>query len=103
MPTSLASISVSSLTVRFKEPFLSAGLNQKLLTTPHGVHRGFRLSPSITALSIDVLADASGDSLATAHNSTGNAIGIRVIGTTELDLSAKAGKTVVLAIYAQYS
>lgn len=103
MPTSLLSIASSSLSVRFKEPFLSDGLNQKFAPHAPGIYAGFRLKPSATNMSVDVTPDTLGASQAFYRNSLGRSIGIRTVGTVTLNLTAKASKTVVVCIYAQYS
>lgn len=104
MPTSLLSIASSSLSVRYKEPFLSDGINAKFAPQASGVYQGFRLGTSVSNLSVSVNVDpVSSVNLAQYRNAAGRTVAIRTTGNATLDLTAFASKTVVICVYAQYA
>ena len=106
MPSTLLTLAESETTVRYREAFLTDGLNKKLaVNTPPGTYRGFRLATSGTALSVTVTADATyNDHVAVYQTSGGASLTLRKTGGNfTVNLTAYANKTVVLAAFASYS
>lgn len=104
MPTLLNQFVDAEIKVRYKEPYLTAGLDERLARVqPRGVHRGFRLAPA-AALKVTVQAeDASGQSVAVYETSDGYSLRVARTGDYDLNLTTLATKTVVLAIFADYT
>jgi hypothetical protein len=106
MPTFLNSFTDSEIKVRFKEPYLTAGIDQKVARVqPRGVYRGFLLTPSGLNLTVTVQAEvASGQHVSVYETADGYSLRIARAADFDLDLSTPAllGKTVVLAVYADY-
>jgi hypothetical protein len=104
MPTFLDQFTDAEIKVRFKEPFLTAGLDQKLARVqPRGVYRGFELVTG-PALKVTVQVEAaSGQSVAVYETADGYSLRINRTGNYDLDLAALTTKTVVLAIFADYT
>ena len=106
MPTFLASIADSEIKVRHKEPFLTAGYNEKhAVVSAPGIYRGFKLSPGGANYEITVDPDPNtNDHVGVYQSLTGYSMRVRRVGGSfTLDLTAMANKTVVLAIYAEYA
>lgn len=107
----IASYSGSAVTMKWKEPFLTEGLNAHLASTvPEGIFKGFYLSTSVTALRVTIVADATTlDHVAQVRWSAGAsspeyAMKVRLVnGNFELDLTAFVNETVVVALYANYT
>lgn len=105
MPTILSTLADTEIRMRYREPFLTEGLDLKLaVNTPPGIYRGFRLTTSGSALTVGVLGDSVfADHAAVYQAGTGHSLTIRRVGSTfNFDLSGYASKTVVLAIYCTY-
>lgn len=105
MPTFLEQLTNTEIKVRFKEPFLTAGLNEKMTgIIPQGIYRGFKLTTNASAMTVTVEADANeGDHLAVYTPADGYSLTLRrTTGDFSIDLTALASKTVVLALYADY-
>ena len=105
MPTTLSAFATGEATMRYKEPYVTEGLNKKLaVNTPPGTYRGFRLGTNGTALNVTVVADPTFlDHVAVYQTASGAALSIRKTGGNySIDLTAFASKTVVIAIYATY-
>jgi hypothetical protein len=110
MATLLSVFSASELTMRFKQPFLTEGLNEKMaVNTPPGCYRGLRLGTSGSNNTVTVVADVDhSDHVAVYQTSAGRSISIRKTGgDISINLSALVDgaleKTWVLAIFAQYT
>jgi hypothetical protein len=106
MPTFLGAIADSEIKVRHKEPFLTAGLNEKqAVVSAPGIYRGFKLAPGVANYEITVDPDpATTDHVGVYESATGYSMRVRRTGGAfTLDLTALANKTVVLAIYAEYA
>jgi len=106
MPTTLTSFADAEIRMRYREPFLTEGLDYKLaVNTPPGVYRGFRLVPNGSALTVGVASDINfSDHSAVYQDALGHSLTIRRTGGDFfLDLSAFINKTVVLAVYATYA
>jgi len=106
MTTDLTTFAETEFRMRYKEPFLTAGLNKKLaVAVPTGIYRGFRLE--VDAAAGDRTVDIQGDSDHVAIYLTeadGYALTIRrTSGDFLIDLSAYESETVVLALYATYA
>jgi hypothetical protein len=89
MSTLLATLAEEKATMRWREPYLSDGLNRKFHgPVPHGVVRGGNLVTSLSALTVEVAPDAeTGDSVYTYHTSDGRQLTVREIGTISLSLN----------------
>lgn len=106
MPTFLAQFTDAEIKVRFKEPFLTAGIDQAFTgIIPQGIHRGFRLAPSIANLTVTVEADAvDNDHVAAYATADGYTLRLRRTGGDfTIDLAPFVSKTVVIAIFAEYT
>jgi hypothetical protein len=104
MPTLLNQFVDSEIKVRFKEPFLTAGLDQKQARVqPRGTYRGFRLATG-PAMNVTLVAEtASNQHVAVYETADGYSLRIARTGNYNLNLTALASKTVVLAIFADYT
>jgi len=106
MPTFLEQFADSEIKVRYKEPLLTAALDQMLTgITPQGIHRGFRLATHVSNLTVTVQADpADNDHIAAYTTADGYTLRLRRTGGDfQLDLSAFTSKEVVIAIFAEYA
>lgn len=106
MPTFLEQFADAEIKVRYKEPLLTAGLDQMLTgITPQGIHRGFRLAPNIGNLKVTVEADpADNDHIVAYTTADGYTLRLRRTGGDfDLNLAAFTNKEVVVAIFAEYS
>jgi len=106
MPTFLEQFADAEIKVRYKEPLLTAGLDQMLTgITPQGVHRGFRLEYHGTNYKVKVAADpADNDHIAAYTTADGYTLRLRRTGGDfDLDLTAFDSKEVVIAIFAEYA
>lgn len=105
MPTTLSAFATGEATMRYKEPYVTEGLNKKLaVTVPAGIYRGFRLTTNGAAMTIDVAADTTEtDHVASYRTQGGFALTIRKTGGTfPIDLTVFANKTIVICIYCTY-
>lgn len=104
MPSSLLSLATSELKARHKEPFLTDAMNRRGtgVVSP-GIYTGFDLATSASALSVTLTPDAANLNIAVFETSTAYQVAIRRQGSSTLDLSAYASKTVVIALYAEYA
>lgn len=108
MPTTLTpSIAAANMKMRWKEPYVTEGLNKKLAgITPAGIYRGLSLGINGAALSISIIPDSVvGDHLAVYETSDGYSLTYRDIssGTMTVNLSALINQTVVITILADYT
>lgn len=91
---------------RWKEPYVTSGLNQKALAgDARGVVLGFRVVPNV-GYTVRVAADpVLGLSIANVVDTSSDKVSITIVqsGDLILDLAAYAGTTVFLAIDAQYA
>ena len=106
MPTTLSALDplTGEVKVRWKETFLTEGLNSKFAgIVPRGIHRGFRLATSATNLTVTVTADTlGGDHVAQYLTTAGQALTLRRVGGN-FSLLLAASSTLVIALYATYS
>jgi len=104
MPPTLALLfAPNDAKIRWREPYVSEGLNRKFAgVIPRGIYRGFGLVPNGAALTIDIVADASGANLAVYETGTAYQLSLRKNATFSISLAAFANTTVYLALYATY-
>jgi hypothetical protein len=107
MSTDALTFSSSEITLHWLEQYVSDGLNRKLgATSARGVYRGFDLVPSVTDLHVTVKADPTFLDHAAQVMLNGGEHGVAVKksgGDFDIDLTAFANKTVVLALYVNYT
>ena len=106
MSTTIISFGASEFQMRFKQPFLTQGINRKkAVDTPAGIYRGFRLETNASPLTVTVAADPTTQDHALVFvTSSGEAVSLkRQGGDFTLDLTPFASKTVVLAVVADYT
>lgn len=105
MPTTHVTFNPAEVRMRYKEPYLTEGLNAKMaVVQPTGIYRGFRLAGTGTNGELQIVADGdANDHVAVYRTSTGLALTLRRTSSFLVDLSALAGTTVVVAIYATYA
>jgi len=108
MTTDLAPFASDVFTMRYRQPFVTAGLNEKhAVVIPPGIYQGFGLDedPSSGERTVLLTADAdAGDMVAVYQTETGYSLTIRYTGGDFLlDLSSYSNETVVLTIYATYA
>lgn len=104
MPNTIATPSNNDTKVRFQEPYVSAGLNQKLVgPIPEGVIRGGSLVTSGAGLNVQIEPDPNtGDSVYTYTTPTGFQLTHRESGIRVLDLTAVASSTVYICLFIEY-
>lgn len=106
--TVLQSIAISqdSIKMRWKEPYITSGLNQKALaTSPKGVLAGFTVVPSagyVVSLPIDPSLNLS---IANVLESAGAKFSVTIVQGSNLlvDLTAQANTTVYIALDVQFT
>lgn len=109
MPTQITTFAEAELTMRFRSPFVTATLNEKMaVNTPPGVYRGFRLGTNGANDTVTIEADADYlDHAAVFQTDTGYSVTVRkTTGDFPLDLSSvvdAAEKTWVIALYGTYA
>lgn len=102
------SLPADDLQVRFKEPYVSKGLNRKSEgVIPAGVFRGF--TPSVVALQLTLAADVgTGDSVVVAESINASLTGnfynttVRHVGDVVLDLTGVPNGTYFVVLEARY-
>lgn len=101
----IINLPVDAVKVRWQEPYVTQGLNQKALIHPRGVVAGFKVAPNFGYI-VDVLPDPQlALSLANVLDSTSGKYLVTVIqsNTLQIDLTAQAGSTVYIVVDAQYA
>ena len=105
MPANVLAISESNIKVRYREPYISAALNQKFQqVVPVGVYDGF-IPSVVTANQIQFSVGPTGTSTAvvTSLLDSDYQVTVRLGATTSaIDLTAYAGSTVAVVIRASY-
>ena len=102
--TTVLFLSENDTKVRWGEPYVSEALNRKASVIPRGIYRGFNLSTNAIPLTVQLLPDAMGEHLAVYDSLTGYSLTIRKGGgSIPVDLTAFAGQTVFIALYAIYA
>lgn len=107
MPTFLQQFADTEVKVRFKEPLITAALDEMLSgLMPRGIHRGFKLG-SIASPNITIEADPDeGDHVAAYTTLDGYTLRVRRTGgdfTLDFTSLLGANKTWVVAIFAEYA
>jgi hypothetical protein len=106
MATDLANPSNTLAKIRWREQYVSDGLNKKLNgIAPTGIIRGGRLvaHPSINDTVTVEADDEYGDSIYTHVNANGQQLTFRQVGDINFDLSAEAGNQVYVGLDVIYS
>lgn len=92
--------------MRFREPYVSEGLNQKMaIVSPPGVYRGFRLATNATANWVSIQSSSDGDSVAAYQTDTRYSVTLTRVGNFNVDLTSLVDVvdvTVVIALYTTY-
>jgi hypothetical protein len=99
-------LSADAIKVRWKEPYVTAALNQKSLASlPKGVVTGFTVTPqSPLAVGVTIALDADGLSIANVRETTGGLFSVSLVLNTSVNVSliSQAGTTCYIALDAQY-
>jgi len=107
MAEDLATPSNALVKMRWKEPYVSEGLNKKLNgLVPPGVVRGGRLTTSVVNSSVTISADpGTGDSIYSFIDSNGHQLTFRQTGNIVLDLDVGTlpGTTAYIGLEVTYS
>lgn len=106
MPTTISNVGAASASMRWNEPYVSDGLNKKLmgLVGGTGVVRGGRLVSTGIGLNVSIEADPSEeDSVYSYINVDGRQLTVRQAGSVSLNLAPFAGLTVYIALYVEYA
>lgn len=109
MPTDLDLFAAAEIKMRYREPFLTAGLNEKqAVNRPPGTYRGFRLGIGGGDNVVTATADVTNsDHVAVYETGSGFSLALRKTGGDfNLDLSGLVDvvdKTWVLCIFADYA
>jgi len=98
--TSLVTLAEGKTTIRWREPYVSDGLNRKFHgPIPRGVVRGGSLVAGGGAMSVQIVPDSdTGDSVYTYSNADGRQVTVREIGTITLNLNVGAVPGTVIYI-----
>ena len=92
MPTAISTFADSEFRMRYREPYVTEGLNAKLeVNTPPGTYRGFRLASNV-GLNDTIYVEADPDALdhaAVYQTLDGFSLTVRKVGGTySVDLSS---------------
>lgn len=103
--TLVSTISNALVKVRYRETYVSEGLNKKLNgIIPLGVVRGGNLVPSVVSLNVTIQVDQStGDSVYSYIDNNGFQLTHRQTSDITLDLTPFAVSTVYIALYIDYT
>lgn len=99
-------LSADAVKMRWKEPYVTAGLNQKnIASQPKGVVTGFSVIPSAGFVISVQLDPTLGLSVANVLETTGGLFSVTLVQNTNIaiDLTAQAGTTCYIALDAQYA
>jgi len=108
MSTDVVTFLSTETMIRWREPYVSEGLNKKMaVAVPWGTYRGFRLGEDSGAgdRTVNIEADASAtDHVAVYQSATGYSMTVRRSGGDFLlDLSSYSSVTVIVTLWASYS
>lgn len=106
MTTNLLTFADADVTLRWREPYITAGLNKHdSVLLPAGIYRGFRLEGTVNNAEIRIAPDAStNDHVAFYRTQTDYGLRVRRTNAILLDLTAYAGQNgIVVALYATYA
>lgn len=102
--TQIYSFAADEAKMRYREPYLTEGLNVKALALAPGVYRGFGLATSITDLTLTIVADTSSDDhLCVYEDLAGHSVTVRKASDFEINLASAASTTVYIAVFADYT
>lgn len=97
----------NEIRMRWREPYVTEGLNRKFEgVVPRGIWRGWHLqADSVISMQVKLIADAAkGDHVAVYNTTSGNyQLRVEKSGDVNIPVSAYAGTTIYIAIYATYS
>lgn len=107
MASTLTTFTDSEIRMRYREPYVTEGLNQKMsINTAPGVYRGFLLEPNGSNNVVTIGADNDkGDHHAVFQTGTGFSVSITRAGDFNVDLTPMVGgspTTVALVVSADY-
>jgi hypothetical protein len=104
MSTQLATVSSDLAKMRFREPYVSEGLNKKFFgPVAPGIVRGGYLTTSLTPMYVEIQPDPTeGDSVYTVSDANGHQLTVRQTSIQSLDLTALQGTTVYLGLKITY-
>jgi hypothetical protein len=107
MSTDVVTFATSETTIRYREQYVSEGLNKKLaVAMPWGTYRGFKLVPEgATDRILTIEADPTySDHVAVYQSSTGYSLTVRRTGGDfDIDLTGYSNVTIYVTIYVSYS
>jgi hypothetical protein len=107
MSTNVATFADTEFSMRYKEPFVTGGLNRKFAPMPAGVYRGFILEVDTGGgdRTLNIADDPSaGDHVLVYQTATGYSLTIRRdSGDFLVDLGSYESETIVLTVYATYA
>lgn len=107
MPTDITSFAATEVTMKYREPYTTEGLNKKSYgVVPPGVYRGFHLEvdAGLGDRTVNVAADeVAEDHLAVVNTTTGHALTVRKSADFVIDLSSYSNTTVVITVYGTYA
>jgi hypothetical protein len=110
MPSTLNTFASNEVSLRFREPFLTAGINRSAtLTMPRGIYKGFAIGTNASALTLTinpatingVVTESVAIVYADAYGSTSNDLAFTVRRNTafNIDVSQYVSQTVVLGLF----
>lgn len=104
MPTTVA-LSNSNLKIRFREPYLSQGLNQKFFqVVTAGVYEGFDPVPSATPLTLQLNPGVDGHiAVVKSATDTLKEVSVHLTGTLNVSLVSYASLSVAVTLEVDYS
>lgn len=105
MSTQLQTIDKTYVKMRWKEDYVTAGLNKKMVgAVPGGLVRGGRMSPG-GGQTVNVEPDPEYGDIVAAYTDEANAYQttMRLVGTQNLDLSSLTGQTVYVTLFVDYT
>lgn len=108
MPTTLSTFDDAEVRMRFREPYVTEGLNQKMaINTASGVYRGFKLATNASANTVTITADPdSEDNHAVFRTSTNFAVSISKLGSFNVSLASLVvgfPRTLAICLFADYT
>lgn len=105
MPSTGYTLTDDQITVRYRTPYISTALNQRDVgIMPVGVYEGFDPVPSV-ALTLRLNVGASGRSSAVVQSDidVDTQVNVHIGGNVDIDLTAHASSTVVVALLLNYA
>jgi len=109
MTTDLSTFADGEFSMRYKEPFITAGLNKKFaVALPRGIYRGFQMTvdPLLGDRTVTIEGDPdTSDHMAVYQTETGYSLTIRRTSSPSflLSLTAYDSETVLIVLYATYA